>query len=103
MTLSPPETRLIEARRLRNLARSIARTDLQTLLLDLAERPLRRRLRDGAIAGAVDTAENVVELALENRAVLALTVTGVVGWLFRKRLGILAQTVWTWLAGHLKH
>jgi hypothetical protein len=101
MTQPPTETGLIEARRLRDLARSIVRTDLATLRLDLAERPLGRRVRDSVVTGAVDTAENAVDLALENRAVLALTLSGVVGWLFRKRLGALAHTGWRWVYGRL--
>jgi len=101
MIQPPTEAGLIEARRLRDMARSIARTDLATLRLDLAERPLGRRVRDSVVTGAVDTAESAIDLALENRTVLALTLSGVIGWLFRKRLGALAQTGWTWVSGRL--
>lgn len=96
MTIAPDEAHLIEARRLRDMARGIVRTDLATLRLSLAERPLGRRMRDRAVVTAVDTAEYTVDLARENRGVLALTLAGVTGWLFRKPLGVLAHTGWAW-------
>lgn len=96
MKIAPDEAQLIEARRLRDLARSIVRTDLATLRHSLAERPLRQRMRDRAVVTAVDTAEYGIDLARENRGVLTITLAGITGWLFRKPLGALAHTGWTW-------
>jgi len=82
MTFSPLETRLIEARRLR---------------------PLKQRVRDSVVAGAVDTTEDAIDLALESPTVLGLTLAGVIGWLFRKRLGAIGHAGWTWVAGRFAH
>lgn len=94
MSRAADEAALIEARRLRDLARTVVRTDLQTLRLSLTERPLARRAQDRLVATAVDTAESGLELARENGVVLALTAASLVAWLFRKRLGALAQAGW---------
>jgi hypothetical protein len=85
MKLDEAETRLIEARTLRDMARSVVRTDLQTLRLSLTERPLGQRLRDRAIAGATDLAQGTLDLALASKAVVGLTLAVLGGWLFRKR------------------
>jgi len=95
MTLAPDEADLIEAQRLRDMARANVRTNLQTLRDGLTERPLTTRVRDQVVSTAVDTAESGIDLALENKALLGLTLASVVGWLFRKRLGGLAQAGWT--------
>ena len=100
MTLRADEVALIEARRLRDMARGNVRTNLDTLRRDLAERPLTARLREAAITTAVDTAENAINLALENRAVLGGTLASVIGWLFRKPLGRLGHSGCTWVAHH---
>jgi hypothetical protein len=91
------EADLVEARRLRDLARAIVRTDMATLRADLGERSLASRARDQVIGTAVDTAEKGVDLALENKALLALTLTGVTGWLFREPLGALGHRCLTWV------
>ena len=101
MRLDEGETRLIEARRLRDMARSIVRTDLATLRLSLIERPLGTRVRDGAMARATDLARGTLGLAMESKGLLGLTLAGVAGWLFRKRLGSIAQAGWTWIAGRV--
>ena len=102
MTLGSDEADLIAARRLRDMARAIVHTDLATLRRDVAERPVVGRVRAQIISTALDTAESGIDLALESRGVLALTGTALVGWLFRKPLGVLAQHGWTrakqWLA-----
>lgn len=102
MTLRSEEADLIAARRLRDIARAIVHTDLATLRRDVAERPVAGRVRAQIISTALDTAESGIDLALENRGVLALTGTAMVGWLFRNPLGVLAQHGWTrarqWLA-----
>ena len=95
MNPAPDEAELIEALRLRDMARAIVRTDLETLRLGLAERPLTSRVRDKVITTAVDTAESGIDLALENRLVLGLTLASMIGWLFRKPLGALAHAGWT--------
>jgi hypothetical protein len=99
MRLDPGETRLIEARLLRDTARSIVRTDLDTLRLGLAERPLGLRVRDRAISRATDLAQSTLDLAMASKAVVGLTVAVLAGWLFRKRLGSIAQSGWTTIAG----
>ncbi len=97
MNLSGDETDLIAAQHLRDMARAIVRTDLATLRASLAAEPLSRRLRKRVVAGAVDTAQSGIELALENRALLAVTLAAAIGWLFRKPIGGLAHSGWMWL------
>lgn len=92
MTLAPDEADLIEAQRLRDLARSILRSDLDTLREDLGRRPLAGRAREAVMTAVVDSAESGIGLARENIGVLALTGTALLGWLFRKPLGALAQS-----------
>ena len=96
MTGAPDEAALIEARRLRDLARGIVQTDLATLRLSLAERPVGQRLRDRAVVIAVDTAEDGIDLARENWGVVAVTLAGLTGWLFRRPLGVLMHNGWRW-------
>jgi len=97
MSVTPDEAALIAARELRDVARSIVRTDVRTLRLSLAERPLARRMRDQAVSAVVDTAERGIDLALENRALLGVTLAAIIGWLFRKPLGSLGHQGWNWL------
>jgi hypothetical protein len=92
VTLAPDEADLIEAQRLRDLARDILRSDLDTLREDLARRPLAGRARDAVVTAVADTAESGIDLARENIGVLALTGATLLGWLFRKPLGALAQS-----------
>ena len=94
MMFDPAETRLIEARQLRDAARAIVRTDLATLQLSLAERPLTERARDSAVTRATGLAHSTLDLAMASRGVFLLTLTAVAGWLFRKRLGAIAQAGW---------
>ncbi len=101
MSLNDEERALVEAQRLRDMARSIVRTDLETLRTSLAARPITTRVRDAAVTRAVDLAESATGFAAENRVVIALTLTGALGWLFRRRLGGLAQAGWTQIAGWL--
>jgi hypothetical protein len=97
------ETQVIEARRLRDAARGIVYTDLATLRHGLADRPLTSRVRERVIAGVVDTFEDGVALADENRLVLGLTLAALAGWLFRNRLGGLGQTVFAWAERAVAH
>ena len=97
MSLSGDEADLIEAQRLRDMARGIVRTDLDTLRAELAAQPLSRRLRNRVVTTAVDTVESGIDLAMENRALLGLTLAGVFGWLFRKPIGGLAHSGWMWI------
>jgi len=103
MTPDALETHLIEARRLRDAARGIVTTDLATLRHGLTDRPLASRVRDRVIAGVVETVEDGVALADENRLVLGLTVTALAGWLFRDRLGGWAQAAWAWAEQTVAH
>ncbi|WP_353230772.1 hypothetical protein [Novosphingobium sp.] len=90
---------LIEARRLRDAARAIVHNDVATLRADLAARPLPQRMRDRAVQSATEALHSGTELAQENRLVLGLTLGALVGWLFRRRLGMLAQGAVDWLIG----
>lgn len=101
MTRDPDEAYLIAARQLRDTARSIVRADLATLQASLAERPLTQRVRDRAVDGAAELAQDTLDLAFESRSLLGATLAGVIGWLFRKPLGSLVQTGWTALAGRI--
>lgn len=103
MSLSDAERALVEAQRLRDMARSIVRTDLETLRLGLSDRPVTTRVRDAVVTRAVDTAENGMALVRDNRAAIGLTMTGVIGWLFRRQLGALAQTGWARLMAWRAH
>ena len=85
---------LIEARRLRNTARAIVRTDVATLRLDLAERPLATRVRDQVVSTTTQVIDDGVALANENRAIVGLTIGAVFAWLFRKPLGRLVQAIY---------
>jgi hypothetical protein len=80
------EIGLIEARRLRDAARAIVRTDFATLSHQLAERPLTVRLRERVAEGVTGAVERTIALADENRVVVGLTVATALGWLFRNRL-----------------
>ena len=94
--MSADEADLIEAQRLRDMARDIVRGDLDTLRQSLSDRPITTQVRDQAVSTAADVAQSGIDLALENRGVLALTLAGVIGWLFRKPLGALGHAGWTW-------
>jgi len=82
---------LIEARRLRNAARGIVRTDIATVRVELAERPLVTRVRDQVLLSAAKAADEGIALANENRVVVGLTVATAFGWLFRNPLGTLSR------------
>ena len=92
MRVSEDEGALAEARALRDSARGIVRTDLETLRLSLDERPIARRMRDRALTGTAEGLKSGVALIGENRAVLGLTLAGLGAWLFRKPLGAMMQT-----------
>jgi len=92
------ETELIAARALRDMARGIVRTDWTTLRQSLSERPIARRVRDKAFAGARDAAKGGADLARHNLPLLGLAGAAAIGWLFRKRLGALCQTGWSRIA-----
>jgi len=96
-----PDVILIEA--IGDAARGIVTTDLATLRHGLTDRPLASRVRDRVIAGVVETVEDGVALADENRLVLGLTVTALAGWLFRDRLGGWAQAAWAWAEQTVAH
>jgi len=85
---------LIEARRLRDAARAIVRTDITTVRLDLAQRPLTTRVRDKVVLAATQTADDAVALAKDNPLVVGLTLAALLGWLFRNRLGALLQATY---------
>lgn len=89
-----PAAHLIEARRLRNAARAIVRTDVATLRLDLAERPLTTRVRDQVVSAATQTAQDGVALAKDNPLIVGLTIAAVIAWLFRNRLSALLQAAY---------
>jgi len=82
---------LIEARRLRNAARDIVRTDIATVRVELAERSLGTRLRDQVMLSAAQATDEGIALANENRVVVGLTVAAAFGWLFRNPLGTLSR------------
>lgn len=90
---------LIAARRLRDRARAIVRTDVETLRADLTARPILQRMRDSAVARATDALHAGAELAQENLVVLGLTLGALAGWLFRRRLGRLVQSAFQQLRG----
>ncbi len=81
---------LVEARRLRDMARGIVKTDVATVKLELAERSIPERVRDRIVLAATETAEDGVALVRENRVVVGLTVAALIGWLFRGQLGTLS-------------
>ncbi len=88
---------LIAARNLRDTARETLRRDLDTLRAELSYRPIAGRVRDRAVRQASSAAQTVTDLAVDNRAAIGLTAAALAGWLFRKRLGALAQGVSGWL------
>jgi hypothetical protein len=88
------ETRLIEARRLRDAARGVLRSDIDNLRHGLDDRPIARRVRDEIISKAADAMESGVDLASRNRLAIGLGLGALAGWLFRKPLGRLGQSAW---------
>jgi hypothetical protein len=88
---------LIAARHLRDTARETLRRDLDTLRAELSCRPIASRVRDSAVRQASSAAQTVTDLAVDNRAAIGLTVAVLTGWLFRKRLGAMAQEISGWL------
>ncbi|EGD58847.1 hypothetical protein Y88_0908 [Novosphingobium nitrogenifigens DSM 19370] len=93
MSRSSDETRIDQARVARDEARALFRADMTVLRESLAERPLTQRLRDRVIHAAADAFEAGLGLARENIVAIGLTASGIAGWVFRKPLGRLAQTV----------
>jgi hypothetical protein len=88
------ETRLIEARRLRDAARGVLRSDIDNFRNGLNDRPIARRVRDEIVSKAADAMESGVDLASRNRLAIGLGLAGLAGWLFRKPLTGLGQGAW---------
>jgi hypothetical protein len=95
--------RLIEARRLRDAARAIVRTDVATLRLDLAERPLTTRVRDQVVLAATQTAQDGVALAKDNPLIVGLTIAAVIGWLLRNPLSALLHAAYVQAVQAIAH
>ncbi len=106
MTTASDEAALVAARNLRDVARELVRSDIATIRSDLAARPLGERLRQKVVSGLADTADSAAALARDNPAVLALTVTGLIGWFAREPLGRFARYGWVtakrWLVPHAR-
>lgn len=98
----PDEQALIDARALRDAARGVVATDLAVLRSEWTRRPLTRRLRDRAVNHAADAIEAGIDLARDQKWVIAATLAALGGWLFRNRLAKWAQIGWALAAQRLR-
>jgi hypothetical protein len=94
----PIESRLIEARRLRDAARGVLRSDIDTFRHGLTDRPIASRVRDQIIGRMADALDDGVALAGRNRLALGLGLGALAAWLFRKPLCRVGQKTWAWLS-----
>jgi hypothetical protein len=81
---------VIAARKLRDAARGIVKTDIATVRLELGQRSIPERVRDQVVRSVTQVADDGLALVNDNRAVAGLTIAAVTGWLLRRPLGTLS-------------
>jgi len=77
------DQRLAEDRQLRDAALSLLKTDITNLRADLAGKGFGERIVDRMSEGAVDIFDEAVDLAENNRGVLATLIGAVLLWFAR--------------------
>lgn len=82
---------LSEARAQRDSARKLVRDDIARLKGDLAEQPIPERVAETAKQEAAELATTTLEVANENRLVIAGTLAALVAWFARRPLIRLAN------------
>lgn len=87
---------LAEARALRTEAWALVRGDVERLRDGLADKPIAQRIKERAADEFVDAIDTARDVAGENKTVIGLTATALIGWFFRRPIIALAQK---WL-GH---
>lgn len=85
--MSEAERRLIEDRQDRNAARKLVDTGVVQVKTDLAARGIGGRIKDSAIKEAEDAVATGIEVARQNKAVVAGTFSLLLVWWFRGPLG----------------
>jgi hypothetical protein len=81
--MSDAERRMIEDRRLRDAALALVKADFAHLQHDLTTRSLGARFLDRISEGATDVFEEAVDVAENNRGVLATLLAAVLLWFAR--------------------
>ena len=77
------ERQMLEDRALRNAARALVQADVEHLKADLKGKSIGSRVADRMTEGAVDVFEEAVEVAEDNKGVLATLIAAVVLWFTR--------------------
>jgi hypothetical protein len=86
MSADADDRAMVEARGLRDAARTIVRDDIATLQLGLAAKPIGQRVRDRAVNKAADLVEVTIDYAMDSKAIIAVTLTAVGVWFARRPL-----------------
>jgi len=77
------ERQLLEDRALRDAARALVQADVENLKADLKGKSIGSRVADRMTEGAVDVFEEAVDVAEDNKGVLATLIAAVVLWFAR--------------------
>jgi hypothetical protein len=88
---------LQQARALRNDAWALVHEDLAQLRDGLASKPIAERIKERAVDQLVDVVDTARDVAEDNKAVIAVTIAALMGWMFRRPLTTLATD---WLPAH---
>lgn len=82
-----------ELRALRDEAWAVVRTDIESLRVGLEERGVGERIKDRALGEAQDAWGHAVDVAADNKGVVAATLLALIAWFLRGPIGTAFEAV----------